>query len=255
MLIKVTDLKGYNLRGIDGEVGSVKEFIFDEKFWTVRYLIAKTGTLFTGKKIMISPFLMQSVDYENEAIDIDLTKDQIKDSPEFDDEKTISKEDEAVYSNFYGTPSYRGGPYMWGSQASIMRNRENWKNNVRDTDSWNSVLHRTSEVNGADIHASDGDIGHVDDFIIDDDSWTIRYLIIDTKDWLPGKKVLISPDWIECISWNESKVFVNLSRDTIKQAPEYYEDYVISREFEDQLYRHYNREGYWTRSTMQEYSH
>ena len=254
MLVKAKELKGYKLSGIDGEIGNVKEFIFDDKFWAVRYLIANTGTLFTGKKIMISPYLMQSVDYEKEAINIDLTKEQIKDSPEFDEDK-ISAEDESNYSSYYGTPSYRSGPNMWGAQSSLIRDRNRWGNNLGE-DSWNSTLRRTSVVDDHDIHANDGDIGHVDDFIIDDESWAIRYLIVDTKDWVPGKKVLISPEWIECISWDESKVFVNLTRDAIKQAPEYYEDLVISREFEDQLFRHYNREGYWyNQPVIQEYSH
>jgi hypothetical protein len=89
------------------------------------------------------------------------------------------------------------------------------------------------------------EIGHVDDFIVDDETWAIRYLVIDTQNWLPGKKVLVSPQWIERVSWSESKVFVNVSRETIKKSPEYTDDSLQTRDYETGLHRHYDRKGYW----------
>ena len=101
-------------------------------------------------------------------------------------------------------------------------------------------------MTGHNIQATDGEIGHVEGFIIDDENWAIRYLVIDTKNWWIGKKVIISPQWIERISWEESKVFVNMSREEIKQSPEYSDDLLLSRDYEEQLYQHYKRKGYWT---------
>jgi hypothetical protein len=95
------------------------------------------------------------------------------------------------------------------------------------------------------LTSPDGEIGHVDDFIIDDDAWAIRYLVIDTRNWWPGKKVLIAPRWIERVSWLELKVFISVPRETIKQAPEYKDDSLITRDYETMLHRHYNRQGYW----------
>jgi len=95
------------------------------------------------------------------------------------------------------------------------------------------------------IHALDGEIGHVEDFVFEDSSWAIRYLIIDTRNWWPGKKVLVSPEWIHNISWERSMVEVDLHRDTIKQAPEYDPYTPISREYETLLFDHYRREAYW----------
>ena len=106
-------------------------------------------------------------------------------------------------------------------------------------------MRSTHDVCGYHIQAADGEIGHVEDFIIDDETWAIRYLIIDTRNWWPGKKVLVSPQWIERVSWNESKVFINLHRETIKQSPEYTEVSLITRDYETGLHRHYNRQGYW----------
>jgi hypothetical protein len=100
-------------------------------------------------------------------------------------------------------------------------------------------------VRGYAIHAKDGEIGHIDDFVIDDETWAIRYAIVDTHNWWPGKKVLISPRWIERVSWSESTVFVNLLRETIKLSPEYTEDSLITRDYEAKLHGHYKREAYW----------
>ena len=114
---------------------------------------------------------------------------------------------------------------------------------------WDPNLRSADEVRGYDIMARDGDIGHVEDFLIDDETWAIRYLIIDTRDLLPGKKVLLSPDWSKDIVWTLKQVEVGLTRDTIKQAPEYTDETRITREYERDLYMHYEREGYWTKET------
>jgi len=100
-------------------------------------------------------------------------------------------------------------------------------------------------VSGHDIQAVDGEIGHVEDFIIDDETWTIRYLVVDTRNWWPGKKVLVSPQWIKSVSWDELKVFVNLTREAIQQSPEYTEESLPTRDYEAALHRHYSRPGYW----------
>ena len=102
-------------------------------------------------------------------------------------------------------------------------------------------LRSTHDVSGHHIQAVDGEIGHVEDFIIDDETWAIRYLIINTRNWWPGKKVLVSPQWIERVSWIQSKVFVNLSRETIKHSPEYMEESLLTRDYETGLHLHYNR--------------
>ena len=106
-------------------------------------------------------------------------------------------------------------------------------------------LPSTKDVSGHHIQPYDGEIGHVEDFIIDNETWAIRYLVIDTKNWWGGKIVLISPQWIDRISWDESKVFVNLSKERIKQSPEYLDDLLITREYEDQLHQHYDQKRYW----------
>jgi len=113
-------------------------------------------------------------------------------------------------------------------------------------------LRSTHEVTGYHIQAADGKLGHIEDFIIDDETWAIRYLIVDTRNWWPGQKILLAPQWIDRVSWGESKVFINLPRETIKQAPAYTEESLLSRDYETRLHQHYNRAGYWE-STAKEF--
>ena len=128
MLIKVKTLKGYKLNGLDGEIGKVKEFYFDDQHWAVRYLVAETGNWFLGKQVLISPYALIDVNKEAELINIDLTKKQIEDSPSFDSDKPVSRQFEESYYGYYGWPAYWGGPNMWGSYPYIVRDRDKWKN-------------------------------------------------------------------------------------------------------------------------------
>jgi uncharacterized protein YrrD len=256
MLIKAKELQGYKLNGLDGELGKVQEFYFDDKYWTIRYLVVDTGGWLTGRQVLISPYALIAVNKEAKHINIDLPKKQIEDSPSLDSHKPVSQQFEVDYYGYYGYPIYWGGSYMWGYYANIVRDGKEWNKTAQEEKKWDSHLRSTNEVGGYHIQAKDGEIGHVEDFIIDDETWAIRYLVIDTKNWWKGKKVLGSPRWIEQVSWDESKVFVNLSREAIKQAPEYTEESLLTRDYETKLHRHYNRQGYWPDETIaKEHAH
>lgn len=247
MLIKAKTLKGFKLHSLDGEIGKVKEFYFDDHHWTIRYLVADTGNWLTDRQVLISPYALVAVNKEEQNIAINLTKKQIEDSPSLDSDKPVSQQFEEEYYGHYGWPMYWGSPspYLWGPYTYIVRDPQMWRETTPGEKEWDHHLRSTHEVSGYNIQALDGEIGHVDDFIIDDESWAIRYLIIDTRNWWPGKKVLVSPQWIERVSWNESKVFVNLLRETVKLSPEYTEESLLTRDYETELHRHYNRQGYW----------
>ena len=133
---------------------------------------------------------------------------------------------------------------MWGDFPTPQRQGQ-WSAATRHKKDDDPHLRSTKDVTGRTIQAQDGEIGHVSDFVVDDEDWAIRYLIVDTRNWWPGKKVLISTQWIERISWEESKVFTNLTREAVKGAPEYTEEALITRDYEEELHRHYLRERYW----------
>ncbi len=245
MLDKVKTLQGYKLHSLDGEIGKVKEFFFDDHHWTIRYLVADTGDWLTGKQVLISPYALVAVNKDEQHIKVNLNKKQIEDSPSLNADMPVSRQYEEAYYGYYGWPVYWNGLYVWGPYPNILRDKKKWKPTNQGGKKWDSHLRSTHDVNGHHIQASDGEVGHVEDFIVDDETWTIRYLIVETHNWWPGKKVLVSPKWIESISWPESKVFVNLSRDTIKQSPEYSEESLLTRDYETKLHRHYNRQAYW----------
>jgi hypothetical protein len=245
MLSTAKTLKGYKLDSLDGEIGKVKEFYFDDRHWTIRYLVADTGNWLPGKQVLISPYALGPIVSHNQDIIIDLTKKQIEDSPPLDSDKPVSRQFEEQYYGYYGWPTYWNGSHQWGAYPYIVRDREQRKQSTRGEKAWDAHLRSTRDVTGHHLQAKDGEIGHVEDFIIDDETWAIRYLIVGTRNWWAGKKVLISPQWIERVSWNESKVFINLSRETIKQSPEYTEESLLTRDYEIGLHGHYNRQGYW----------
>lgn len=249
MLNKAKNMKGYALHCLDGQIGAVNEFYFDDDYWTVRYLVVDTGNWLMGRQVLISPYAVLSVNQEDDYITVQLSKQQIEDSPALESHKPVSRQFEQAYYGYYGWPMYWDGPYMWGASPYLMRDSAAWQTAIQDDKTWDPHLRSTKEMSGYHIQASDGDIGHIEDFIIEDDSWTIRYFIINTNNWWSGKQVLISPQWIERISWDESTVFVGLSREIIRQSPEFTDESELNRDYEIGLHRLYDRKGYWVDET------
>ncbi|MBU1168862.1 MAG: PRC-barrel domain-containing protein [Proteobacteria bacterium] len=245
MLNEAKTLKGYKLDCLDGKIGTIKDLYFDDQHWTIRYFIVDTGNWLSERQVLISPYALAAAIKEKQPIIINLTKEQIEDSPSLDSKKPVSRHFEEAYYRYYKWPSYWIGPHMWGIYPTIVRDCEKWREPTKDEKAWEPHLRTTQHVTGYHIQADDHEIGHVEDFIIDEETLVIRYLIIDTTNWWTGKKVLISPQWIDPISWSESKVFVNLSRESIKQSPEYTDGSNLTRDYENRLHRHYNHQGYW----------
>lgn len=216
MLNKAKTLNSYKMYSLDGEIGKVKEFYFDDRHWAIRYLVADTGNWLTGRHVLISPHALSAVNKEKKLITINLTKKQIEDSPSLGSDKPVSLQFEEDYYGYYGWPMYWGGPLMLGIFPYIMRDAEKWEKSTRGERAWNPHLRSSKEVRGYHIHAKDGEIGHIEDFIIDDETWAIRYLIIDPHSLWTGIKVQVSPKWIEYVNWNDLKVFVNHTRTDIK---------------------------------------
>ena len=231
MLRQAKEFKSFKLRASDGEIGKASEFYFDDKHWTVRYLVADTGNWLSDRRVLISPNALNHVNEDESVILVDLTKKQIEESPKLDSDQPVSRQYEMQYHDYHGW-SYNESP-------------EAMKECIQHEETWNPKLRSTSAITGYHIEALDGGIGHIVDFIIDEETWSIRYLVVDTKNWWAGKHVIVSPQWIERINWEESKVFVNLSREAIKQSPEYTPD-SLHRVYEIELHRHYDRKGYWS---------
>jgi hypothetical protein len=256
MLRNVKKLKGYKLGALDGDIGKVKDFYFDDQRFAVRYLVADTGPWLPGKQVLISPYALQKVREVEEVLEVALSKKRIEGSPTVNLDKPVSRQFEIEYYKYFGWPLYWYGPNLWGSSAypgdfapgaSLVPPEVPPNKDMIDPH-----LRSTTAIMGHRIQARDDEIGHVQDFIVDDENWALRYLVVDTRNWWPGKKVLISPLWIERVNWEESRVFVDLPREVIKNAPEYLEPALITRDYENQLFDYYKREGYWNHEQRQE---
>ena len=223
MLRAVSDLTGYSIGATDGAIGEVEGLYFDDQRWTVRYLVVDTSGWLAGRRVLVSPWAIRGVDAANKSIAVALTRTQVENSPSVETQQPVDRRYEMEYSRYYGYPYYWTGPYLWGAEAYPLPLAGPASSPPRRTRRARgrspSAQHRA--VTGYYIQATDGDIGHVEDFLVEDRSWTIRYVVVDTRNWWPGKKVLVSPDWITRVDWYDSKVHVDLARDTIKNSPEY----------------------------------
>ena len=247
MQLTVSKLKGFSIGAKDGYIGAVDDVLFDDKLWTVRYLVADTAKWLPGRKVVISPIALGHVEPGEERLPVSLTKKQVENGPDVDS-RHFSREHERSYYDYYGWPYYWVGGDVWGGAAlpaSLAAEQQMEMAVVEQEENDDSThLRSAKEVIGYYIEANDGDIGHVDDFVVDDDSWEIRYMVVDTKNWWPGKKVLVAPEWIERVSWADSRVYVDLSRDAIKTGPEFDAAH-LDRDYEERLYKNYDRPGYW----------
>lgn len=246
MLRSVNEIHGYGLHATDGDIGHVDEFFFDDHEWAVRYMVANTGHWLSGKQVLISPIAITRADWSNSKLHLNLTREQVKHSPGVDAHRPLSRRWEAGYHAYYEWPAYWAGAALWGVAAypALLAEQEPDPAEL-DAGEEDSHLESTSDVTGYQIHAADGDIGHVTDFIVDDTNWAIRYLVIDTGAWLPGKKVLLAPAWIEAVKWADAKVHTQLTRTAIKSSPAYDPHLPVTRDYEVELFAHYGQTQYW----------
>ena len=198
MLRTAGNLKGVTIEAMDGDIGSVQDLYFDDRTWTIRYLVVDTGTWLPGRRVLISPFAFHLVPGTS-RLRTSLTKQQVKDSPSIDTDRPVDRQREIAFAQYYGYPFYWLGPNRWGELAypgmpvppvqPTALEQEMLSRQWEDAD---PDLRSARDVMGYYLQATDGDLGHVEDFLVDAESWAIRYMIVDTRNWLPGRKVLVS---------------------------------------------------------------
>ncbi len=219
----IKSLIGFAMRATNGEIGIVKDFYFDDDSWVVRYLIVETGSWLNGRKVLISTDAYLSPDWENHAFPINLSKAQIKSSPDIDTELPVYRQQEIKLYDHYLLGNYWRGGFVAGGMPlpmtdAMMLNDDKISEKITDDD-----LHLRSieKVAGYNVKATDGTIGTVKDFIIDDASWSIISLVVETGYWFSGKSVLLSPETIKEILWPVAEIVVDISVAEVKECPEY----------------------------------
>lgn len=243
MLRSLKDLEHYAVTATDGDVGSVVNFLFDDERWVVRHLVVDTGNFLDGRHpVLISPISFHQADWATRHFHLSLTKDKIKHSPSVDVDKPVSRQHESDYYGYYKYPSYWESSGMGAYPGLSQGNPYGSHVTTKPSD---VHLRSAREVRRYHVQGTDQAIGHIDDFIVDDVTWEVRYLVINTTNWWFGKKVLVSPHWTSRISWLEDTVHVDLSRQQIKDSPEWKPDAGVNREYEARLYDYYGRPVYW----------
>lgn len=253
MLQNIKRLTGYSMGATDGEIGKVTDFFFDDEKWTIRYLVVDTGGWLFGRKVLISPHAISGSNSDAEMFPVDLTKEQVRHSPDIDTDKPVSRQHEIELYSHYPWPTYwaagDGGMGMGLGMPGLGMVTPVPDASEQQTEEEAGVkkerqdphLRSTREVKGYGIHATDGTIGEIEDYIIDDTTWRIVFLVVDTGNWFPGKKVLLSPQWIRQIQWERSEVIVDVTRDQVKNSPEYDPSNPLSESYRDTLHDYYGR--------------
>jgi uncharacterized protein YrrD len=239
----ISRMIGYAIRTVDGDLGKVDEFYFDDQTWTIRYVVAETGNWLSGRRVLISIVAFGKPDFESDTFSVNLTRAQVRSSPDIDTQRPIYRQQEVELHEHYQWPWIGGYGGAFGttplplSADEVLAEQENAEPGRRD----DPHLRSTRQVTGYHIHATDGEIGHVEDFMVDDEDWAIRFLVADTHNWLPGKKVILSPKWIKRVQWADSRVYFDLTREFVRNSLEYDPSRPISRDYEAFLLDHFGR--------------
>lgn len=243
MLRSAKELHSYVVHATDGDIGRMEAFLFDELTWDIRYLVCDIGIWLPGRRVLIAPAALGVPHYETRMFPVQLTREQVENSPDIDTDMPVSRQQEVALHRYYGWPVYWGAMAPVGTAPlppPVIEMAQDAEASQGD-----AHLHSTHEVIDYYIEARNGDIGHVDDFIVDDEGWSIRYMAVDTRNWWPGKKVLVAPQWITEIRWGDSRVHVDMTREQIKDSPEFDPAAPVNREYEERLFDYYGRPKYW----------
>jgi hypothetical protein len=265
MLRSTKELQNYVIGATDGEIGHVTDFYFDDESWVIRYFVVETGSWLMSRKVLISPFSLMKADWMHKRLPVSISREEVKNSPDIDTHWPVSRQHEMAYADYYGYPYYWGGSGLWGDglYAPLLVSRKDRGSVIKEDTTRTAVpgtngdgsqsaslkndphLRSCQSVTGYHIHAVDGDIGQLEGMLVDEETWSIRYMVVDTRNYLLGHEVLVSPDWVKSINWEESRLTLDLSKQTVKDCPRFDSSAEINRRQEAAIHQHYQRPVYW----------
>ncbi|MDQ2733572.1 MAG: PRC-barrel domain-containing protein [Pseudomonadota bacterium] len=259
MLRNVNDLYGFSVAGSDGPIGEVRDCYFDDRSWTIRFFVVETGPWLDGRKVLISPIAVHGLHWADKALSASVTQKQVKRSPDVDTSKPVSRQHEVEQFGYYGYPYYWGEGNLWGGGPRPGTSLAGYGGVELPTESQaktdfvgtqvklhrergdDSHLRSCRAIERYHVHATDGDIGHVESLLVDDEAWAIRYFVVNTSDWWLGHQVLVAPPRITDISWLNATVSFDLTRQAVKDAPTYDAKALPSQEQQRGLFDPYGR--------------
>jgi hypothetical protein len=250
MLWDTSALKHYHVRATDGLLGSVSDFLFKDTDWKIRWLVVDTGNWLSGRKVLLPISALGHPDPSSRQFPIGLTRQQVKDSPDIDTDRPVSRQHEEHVYSFYGWAPYWDGVFIPPSGAIASpfvaptafsgRKPRDAGGTALHPDGGDPHLRSVREVTGYHVHAIDGEIGHVEDFLADDANWTIRYIEVDTSNWWLGKKVLIAPPSVRQIVWEERLMNLDVDRQKVEGSPPYEPSMTVDGAYEERFWNYYN---------------
>jgi hypothetical protein len=245
MLRNLKEMEHLTVAATDGIVGRVRDFYFDDDSWVIRYLVVETREKLPRRRVLISPIAAGQPDWMENVLPVSITKKQVQASPDIDTDKPVSRQQEMGYLGYYGYGAYWGGGGLWGGgiYPDLLQGGLLDKGPVTQHRN-DPHLRSANEIRKYYVHARDGDLGHVDGFLVDEKSWAIRYLIINTSNWWVGHQVIIAPEWIDKVDWAESTVYVDLTQAAIKSSPRFDSTLPLENEREAVMRIHYGRAAY-----------
>ena len=219
MLHSIEQRYGEKLRASDGEIGHVRDFYFDDKTWTVRYLVADTGGWLTGRLVLISPHALGHLYPEGKVLLVNLSRQQIENSPSIDEHKPVSRQHEEEYHRHYGYAYYAESWPLWGlaGYPVVVPPPPVSEAKQQGVD---SHLRSALSINGYSVEATDGTVGEVADFMIDGRTWIIRDIVVECGHWYSGKKVVVPTEKVSRISYDQSTVYVDSTKSAFTEASE-----------------------------------
>jgi uncharacterized protein YrrD len=264
MLRSMHELEGCAIVATDGAVGHVTDCYFDDQRWVLRYLVVETGSWLASRKVLISPFAIGRPDWSGRVLPVSITKQQVRNSPDIDTDQPVSRQHELQYLRHFGYPYYWLGTGLWGSAAypGAMLTGVGYtgsgaqylvgqavpaavESDASQFPEGDAHLRSGTVLLRYHIEASDGGLGQVKGLLFDEDSWAIRYLIVETSSWWHGHQVLLAPEWIRELSWPDATISVSVSRQAVKNAPVYDASAPLNRAQETSLFEHHGRAAYW----------
>ena len=254
-LLKFQDIQRWELGAQDGKVGRCHDLLFNDTDWTIRYLVADTRKWLPGRKVLISPLAVSAMEKSADTLDLPLTRDQIRNAPPLDSDAPVSRRYEIAFNRYYDWPNYWAGssirePHLYTTllhRPEELARRDEIRSRFPDKlPEEETHLRSVNEILGYRLLTGDTDLGNIEDLLVDDESWVIRYLIVDARNWLPESGwLLISQDWVEKIDWADSSITVKLSGQQLKKSPKFDPTMVIDREYERDLHDFYGLPYYW----------
>lgn len=209
MIRIMSNLYGYTIRAEDGDIGQVHDFYIDDQEWIVRYLVADTSVWLPGKKVLIATDALDKPSWDDRAFPVHLTREQVESCPDIEQDKPVSLQYQTLLHEHFGWTPY------W--QVSVQA--EEVRDAVLSGEDGDPHLRSALEITDYVVQAKDGEAGYIEDFVIEDVGWKVQYLMVDDRKWLPGKKVLLLPQWVQEFNFPKEQMLVNVMQESIKECP------------------------------------